>query len=167
MAAASTATRSSPRPSARAGGARARNSATREVYKLIFAPGFSTAEKVTDVSGRGVGMDVVMRNIESLRGKVDIASTPAGPTFTVRLPLTLAIMDGMLVRVGRERYIIPTVSIRRTFCAEAEAVHLVTGRGEVVFCRGALLPVVRLYRIFEVRGCDRGRPGGATRPGRR
>ena len=81
-----------------------------EIFSLIFQPGFSTAEKVTDLSGRGVGMDVVRRNIENLRGKVEIQSLPGqGTTFTILLPLTLAIIDGLLVGVGGERYIIPTL----------------------------------------------------------
>ena len=85
-----------------------------EIFSLIFQPGFSTAEKVTDLSGRGVGMDVVRRNIENLRGKVEIQSRPGqGTTFTILLPLTLAIIDGLLVGVGGERYIIPTLSVRR------------------------------------------------------
>ena len=84
-----------------------------EIFSLIFQPGFSTAEKVTDLSGRGVGMDVVRRNIENLRGKVEIQSRPGqGTTFTILLPLTLAIIDGLLVGVGGERYIIPTLSVR-------------------------------------------------------
>ncbi len=87
-----------------------------EIFSLIFQPGFSTAEKVTDLSGRGVGMDVVRRNIENLRGKVEIQSRPGqGTTFTILLPLTLAIIDGLLVGVGGERYIIPTLSVRESF----------------------------------------------------
>jgi two-component system chemotaxis sensor kinase CheA len=83
----------------------------KEIYNLVFEPGFSTAKEVTDVSGRGVGMDVVRRNIESLRGQVEINSTPGqGSVFKMSLPLTLAIIDGMVVRVGKDRYVIPTVS---------------------------------------------------------
>ena len=83
-----------------------------EVYNMIFLPGFSTAEKVTDLSGRGVGMDVVRRNIEALRGKIEIESTLGkGTVFRLRLPLTLAIIDGMIVRVGKSRYVVPTLSI--------------------------------------------------------
>ena len=124
-----------------------------EVFRLTFAAGLSTAEKVTEVSGRGVGMDVVQRSIESLRGKVDISSTPGqGTTFNIRLPLTLAIMDGMLVRVGHERYIIPTVSIQQAFCATSAAVSTVTERGEMVRWRNNLVPVVRLHRLFGIPG---------------
>ena len=87
-----------------------------EVYQLLFAPGFSTAAQVTDVSGRGVGMDVVKKNIESLRGRIEIESKKGkGSTFSIHLPLTLAIIDGMVVRVGEGRYIVPTVSIDQTF----------------------------------------------------
>jgi two-component system chemotaxis sensor kinase CheA len=122
-----------------------------DVFALIFAPGFSTADKVTDLSGRGVGMDVVRRNIESVRGRVEIASTPgAGTTFTMRLPLTLAITDGMLVRVGQERYIVPTTSIQLSFRPTAEQICTVAGRGELVVLRDETLPVVRLHRLFEV-----------------
>jgi two-component system chemotaxis sensor kinase CheA len=124
-----------------------------EVYNLIFAPGFSTAEKVTDLSGRGVGMDVVKRHIESLRGRVEIDSSPGqGTTFTLKLPLTLAITDGMLVRVGHERYIVPTHHIHMSFKPDAAQVSTVTGRGEVVLLRGELMPVVRLHRLYDVAG---------------
>jgi two-component system, chemotaxis family, sensor kinase CheA len=124
-----------------------------EVYNLIFAPGFSTAEKITDLSGRGVGMDVVKRHIESLRGRVEIDSVPGeGTTFTLRLPLTLAITDGMLVRVGGERYIVPTHHIHMSFKPEASQISTVTGRGEVVLLRGELMPVVRLHRLYDVAG---------------
>jgi two-component system chemotaxis sensor kinase CheA len=122
-----------------------------EVFQLIFAPGFSTAETVTDLSGRGVGMDVVKRNIEAARGRVEIASTAGqGTTFTIRLPLTLAITDGMLVQVGEERYIVPTTHIHVTFRPEASHLHTVAGRGEMVSLRGEVLPIVRLHRLFNV-----------------
>jgi len=116
-----------------------------ETFALIFAPGFSTAEKVTDVSGRGVGMDVVRRNIEKLRGKVEIQSVPGqGTTFTIILPLTLAIIDGMLVGVGDDRYIIPTLSVRESFRPRPGMVSTVHERGEVVSVRGRLTPLLRL-----------------------
>ncbi len=122
-----------------------------EVYALIFAPGFSTAETVTDLSGRGVGMDVVRRNIEAARGRVEITSEPGqGSTFTIRLPLTLAITDGMLIQVADERYIVPTTHIHVTFRPEASHVHTVAGRGEMVQLRGEVLPIVRLHRLFSV-----------------
>ena len=116
-----------------------------EIFSLIFQPGFSTAEKVTDLSGRGVGMDVVRRNIENLRGKVEIQSRPGqGTTFTILLPLTLAIIDGLLVGVGGERYIIPTLSVRESFRPPPGTVKTVQGRGEVVSVRGRQTPLLRL-----------------------
>jgi two-component system chemotaxis sensor kinase CheA len=124
-----------------------------EVYKLIFLPGFSTADRITEVSGRGVGMDVVRRNIEALRGHVEIASEPNhGSVFTLRLPLTLAITDGMLVKVGDERYIIPTVGIHLSFRPELPALSTVSGkRGEMVMLRQELLPIFRLHQLFSIR----------------
>ncbi len=122
-----------------------------EVYKLIWEPGFSTAEQVTNVSGRGVGMDVVKRNIEKLRGRIDVAAElGAGSTFTMRLPLTMAITDAMLLRVGQERYLLPTVSIEQSFRPEPGAITTVTGRGEIVTLRGDLLPVFRLHELFGI-----------------
>jgi two-component system, chemotaxis family, sensor kinase CheA len=122
-----------------------------EVYNLIFAPGLSTSEKVTDVSGRGVGMDVVRKGVETLHGRIDINTAPAvGSTFTVRLPLTLAITDGMLVRVGSERYIIPTISIHLCFRPTRDSISTVSGRGELVMLRGDLMPIFRLHRLFGV-----------------
>jgi two-component system chemotaxis sensor kinase CheA len=123
----------------------------KDVYDLIFAPGFSTADKITDVSGRGVGMDVVRRNIEALRGRVEIQSRPGeGTTFLVRLPLTLAITDGMLVRVGRERYIVPTINIHLSFRPPRSTLSTVAGRGEMVMLRDEIMPLVRLHRMFGV-----------------
>ncbi len=122
-----------------------------EAYNLIFLPGFSTAEKVTDISGRGVGMDVVRRNIEALRGKTEIRSTPGkGSTFVMRLPLTMAIIDGMIVRLGSQRYVIPTLSIEQSFQPTRDQINSVIGRGEVVSVRGSLLPIYRLSRIFNL-----------------
>jgi two-component system chemotaxis sensor kinase CheA len=122
-----------------------------EVYNLIFAPGLSTSEKVTDVSGRGVGMDVVRKGVETLHGRIDINTAPGvGSTFTVRLPLTLAITDGMLVRVGSERYIIPTISIHLCFRPEPESLSTVSGRGELVMLRGEMMPIFRLHRLFGI-----------------
>jgi two-component system chemotaxis sensor kinase CheA len=122
-----------------------------EAFELIFAPGFSTAEAVTDVSGRGVGLDVVRRNIEALRGRIEIDSEPGrGTRFSLRLPLTLAITDGMLVRVGDERYIVPTVHIHMSFRPERGMLSTVAGRGELVMLRGDALPIVRLHRVFGV-----------------
>jgi two-component system, chemotaxis family, sensor kinase CheA len=123
-----------------------------EVFNMIFAPGLSTSDTVTDVSGRGVGMDVVRKGIETLHGRIDINTAPgAGATFTVRLPLTLAITDGMLVRVGPERYIIPTISIHLCFRPTRDSISTVSGRGEMVMLRGELMPIFRLHRLFGVK----------------
>ncbi len=123
----------------------------REVFNLIFQPGFSTAAKVTDVSGRGVGMDVVKRSIESLRGQVEIQSEAGkGSVFSIRLPLTLAIIDGMVVSVGRERYIIPTLSITRSIRPEPQDITTVLHRGEMLSIEGTLIPLFRLDRLFRI-----------------
>ncbi|MGC3960382.1 MAG: chemotaxis protein CheA [Verrucomicrobiota bacterium] len=122
----------------------------KEIYDLIFAPGFSTADQITDISGRGVGMDVVRRNIEKLRGKVEIDTAAGqGTTFTIYLPLTLAIIDGMIVSVGGERYIIPTLSVRESFRPRAEMISTVHERGEMVNVRGRLCPLLRLHKYFD------------------
>ncbi|MGC8834984.1 MAG: chemotaxis protein CheW, partial [Armatimonadota bacterium] len=122
-----------------------------DIFNLIFEPGFSTAEKVTDVSGRGVGLDVVKAGVEALRGRVTVESEPGkGCTFRLRLPLTMAITDGMLVRVGSQRYIIPTVNIHMSLKPNPEDLHTVSGRGEMLKLRDELLPIFRLHRIFEV-----------------
>lgn len=120
-----------------------------EIFKLIFHAGLSTAQQVTSVSGRGVGMDVVRKNIESLRGKIEINSIHGkGTTFTIRLPLTLAIIDGQIVKVGDDRYVIPINSIVRTLRPQAEQLSSIQNRGEMVTVRGRLLPLVRLYMLF-------------------
>ncbi|MFC1614380.1 chemotaxis protein CheA [Gemmatimonadota bacterium] len=123
----------------------------REVFNLIFAPGFSTAKKVTDVSGRGVGMDVVKRNIESLRGNIELMSKPGkGTTVSMRLPLTLAIIDGMIIEVGAERYIIPTLSVIESLRPRQEDISTVAGRGELLCVRGQLMPLYRVSRTLGV-----------------
>jgi two-component system chemotaxis sensor kinase CheA len=123
----------------------------KETFDLIFAAGFSTAEKVTDISGRGVGMDVVKRNISKLRGKIEIQSTPGrGTTFKIYLPLTLAIIDGLVVRVGDQRYIIPTLSVRESFRPTPDMLSTVCKRGEMVNVRGKLRPMLRLHDYFSV-----------------
>jgi two-component system chemotaxis sensor kinase CheA len=115
------------------------------ILDLIFAPGFSTAEQVTGLSGRGVGMDVVRRGIEGIRGKVEVESVEGrGTTFTLYVPLTLAIIEGLLVGIGEERYIVPTLSVRESFRPLPGAVTTVHGRGEVIAVRGRLTPVLRL-----------------------
>jgi len=126
-----------------------------DIFKLIFEPGFSTNEVVTDLSGRGVGMDVVRRNLESIQGRIEIASEPGrGTKFTFRLPLTLAITDGMSVRVGSERYIIPIIHIQICFRPTAGDLSTIQGRGEMVRLRDMLMPMIRLHRFFEVPGAQ-------------
>ena len=123
-----------------------------DIFSLIFAPGFSTAEKVTEISGRGVGMDVVRRNISKLRGKIEIKSKPgAGSTFSIHVPLTLAIIDGMIFSIGRERFIVPTLCVRESFRPEPGMISRILNRGEVVSVRGQLSPLVRLYERFEIQ----------------
>jgi two-component system chemotaxis sensor kinase CheA len=118
-----------------------------EIYQLIFRPGFSTAERVTEVSGRGVGMDVVWKHLHRLRGRVEIHSTPgSGTTFVLRLPLTLAIIDGLVVLCGGERFIVPIFSVREMFRPARDAVFTVQGKGEMILIREHLLPLVRLKR---------------------
>lgn len=120
-----------------------------EVWGLIMAPGFSTAEVVTDVSGRGVGMDVVKKNIEGLGGRVEIESyTGAGTKMTIRLPLTLAILDGLSIAVGREIFIVPLTSIIESLQPRMEDVKTVGGEGWVVHVRGEYLPLIVLHQVF-------------------
>ncbi len=120
-----------------------------EIYNLVFLPGFSTAEQVSDVSGRGVGMDVVRKNIQGLGGTVEIASTPGkGATFTVRLPLTLAIMDGQSVAVGNEFYIVPLVSVIVSTIVRNEHVTTMVNGVEVFRFRDEYLPLIRLYQLY-------------------
>ncbi len=122
-----------------------------EVQNLIFLPGFSTADKITDVSGRGVGMDVVKKAVEKLRGKVEVSSQAGkGSLFTIRLPLTLAIIDGIIVRIGSERYIIPTIAIQESIRPEKKDYSTVHGKGEALMIRNKLVPIVRLYELFDV-----------------
>lgn len=122
-----------------------------EVFHLIFVPGFSTAERLTDISGRGVGMDVVRRGLEALKGRIDITSEAGrGTTFMLSLPLTLAMTEGMVCRVGQERFIIPTMDVSMSFRPEPEAVCTDAERGECVVLRGELLPLFRLHRLFDI-----------------
>ncbi len=126
-----------------------------EVWNLIFAPGFSTAETVTDVSGRGVGMDVVKKNITSLGGTVEIDSAEGyGMRVAVRLPLTLAIMDGMSVGVGEEVYILPLSSVVESFQVSQEMVKTIGGSGRVVEVRDEYMPVIELEKVFQVPRFD-------------
>jgi two-component system chemotaxis sensor kinase CheA len=122
-----------------------------ELNNLIFLPGFSTADKITDVSGRGVGMDVVKKGVEKLRGNVEVYSEPGkGSQFIIKLPLTLAIIDGIIVRVGSERYIIPTIAIKESLKPQKNQYKTVYDKGEAILLRDRLVPIIRLYRIFDV-----------------
>ncbi|MDD5475791.1 MAG: chemotaxis protein CheA, partial [Syntrophales bacterium] len=122
-----------------------------DIYRLLFMAGFSTAEKITDVSGRGVGMDVVKQAVEKLRGKIEIRSVEGeGTTFAAFFPLTMAIIDGMIVKVGNEKYIIPATAIQRLLRPEREHYTNVVGGGEMLNVMGKLMPLIRLYDIFSV-----------------
>jgi two-component system chemotaxis sensor kinase CheA len=122
-----------------------------EIFNLIFQPGFSTAEKVTDVSGRGVGMDVVRKHVQKLRGKVDASSTRGqGTSFLMKLPLTLAIIDGLVVGVGTQRYIVPLFAVREMLKPSEDSISTVQATYEAALVRGSLLPVIRLHRRFHV-----------------
>jgi two-component system chemotaxis sensor kinase CheA len=123
----------------------------KQTYELIFMPGFSTAEKLTDISGRGVGMDVVRRNIQSLGGNIEIISTLGkGSTIAIHLPLTLAILDGQSVAVGDETYIVPLGAIIESLNIKEERVNRVVGKGETFLLRGQYLPIIRMHDIFNV-----------------
>lgn len=122
-----------------------------QIHDLIFQPGFSTAEAVTDISGRGVGMDVVRRNIQELNGTVEVESTPGeGSVFTIRLPLTLAILDGQLIKVGRHVYIFPLVSIVESIESHDQMIHRVSGGCDVLRIRNEYIPIIRLWDIFNI-----------------
>ncbi len=122
-----------------------------KIHELIFQPGFSTADTITDISGRGVGMDVVRRNIKDLGGSIEIKSEVGlGSTITIRLPLTLAILDGQLVRIGRHIYSIPLVSIVESLQVAPKCVSRITGKSEIYKLRAEYLPIIRLYEVFNV-----------------
>lgn len=122
-----------------------------EIFSFIFEPGFSTAEKITDVSGRGVGMDVVRKQISKLRGRIDISSRPGhGTTFLIKLPLTMAVIEGLVVSVGDQRYIVPIFVVKEIFRPLPASLSTLPGGGEVVLVRGLLLPIVRLHQRFDV-----------------
>ncbi|MEK9766063.1 MAG: chemotaxis protein CheA, partial [Thalassolituus sp.] len=126
-----------------------------EIHQLIFLPGFSTADAVSDISGRGVGMDVVRRNIQALNGTIEVKShRGVGSTFTIRLPLTLAILDGQLVKVCNETYIFPLVSIVESIQIQPSALNHVTGSQYVMQLRDEYIPIVRLDTIFGLREKD-------------
>jgi two-component system, chemotaxis family, sensor kinase CheA len=122
-----------------------------EVCRLIFHPGLSTADKVTDISGRGVGMDIVKCAVEKLRGKIDIESTSGqGTTFALRFPLTMAIIDGMIVKVGPERFILPMTAIRQVMRPGESSYTNIADRGELMSAMGQLFPLVRLHELFGI-----------------
>jgi two-component system chemotaxis sensor kinase CheA len=123
-----------------------------EIFNLIFHPGFSTAEKITDVSGRGVGMDVVRKHVQKLRGRIDVLSRLGeGTTFLLKLPLTLAIIDGLVVGVGEQRYIVPIFAVREMLKPPEDSISTLQGRQEMALVRGSLLPLVRLHQRFGVK----------------
>ena len=121
------------------------------IFNLIFMPGFSTAEQISDVSGRGVGMDVVRRNVRDLGGNVSINnnSNGAGSTVTIRLPLTLAILDGQLVRIGDETYIVSLVSIVESLQMKSEVINSITGQSELYRLRDEYIPIIRVNQLFD------------------
>ena len=124
--------------------------ADEEIYRLIFMAGFSTAEQATDISGRGVGMDVVRRNVEDLGGSIELRSEAGkGSCFTITLPLTLAIVDGQTVAVGDDTYIVPLTAIVESLQMRTASISRLGGRGELLSFRGDFLPVVRLNEVFE------------------
>ena len=126
-----------------------------DIDMLIFAPGFSTADAVSSVSGRGVGMDVVRKNIEGLGGNVDLENTPGkGSCFTISLPLTLAILDGMIVRVGAEYYIIPINNIIETLRPKSGDVRPIASGGAVINVRGEFIPIMHLHELFRIRNAE-------------
>lgn len=128
-----------------------KNHNDKDISRIIFEPGFSTVEKVTEVSGRGVGLDVVKRNLEKLKGKADILSKPGkGTVIICKIPLTLAIIDGMLVRVGPARYTIPLLSIRESFQPTPDQIVMATDGQEVVRIRDDLISVVRLHDLYNI-----------------
>jgi len=127
-----------------------------EVWQLIFAPGLSTTEKVSDLSGRGVGMDVVKKNVQAMGGVVDIESVAGqGSRIIIRLPLTLAIIEGMVIRIGVETYILPLISIIESIRPNPDDLSKVLNKGELVNLRGEYVPIIRLSELFDVSS-DRG-----------
>jgi two-component system chemotaxis sensor kinase CheA len=124
-----------------------------EIHALIFRPGFSTASEVTEMSGRGVGMDVVRRNVEALRGRIEIRSQRGtGATFFIKLPLTLATVEGLILGVGAQRFVLPTFSVRESLRPSPDRMHHVPGQGWIVQVREDLLPLARLSDLFGIPG---------------
>jgi two-component system, chemotaxis family, sensor kinase CheA len=132
----------------------------KQAYELIFLPGFSTAESITDISGRGVGMDVVRRNIQSLGGNIEIISEYGkGTTISIHLPLTLAIIDGQSVAVGDEIYIVPLVSIKESINITENVLNKLAGKNETYKLRNQYIPVVRMHELFNVPANEKSNPG--------
>jgi two-component system, chemotaxis family, sensor kinase CheA len=122
-----------------------------EMYQLIFLPGFSTADKITEVSGRGVGMDVVKKNIEKLRGAIEIESKLGkGTTFKIKLPLTMAIIDGLVVRVGEDKFILPTTSVKVAMRPTPSQISTIKGQAEILVLRGKTIPIIHLADFFKI-----------------
>ena len=122
-----------------------------DVWQFIFEPGFSTAAAVTDISGRGVGMDVVRKNVEALRGRIDVESvTGLGSQFIMRIPLTLAIIEGMLAQVGPQKYTIPMLSVKESINASPEMIRLMPSGSQMLSLRGTLIPILRIDDFHEV-----------------
>jgi two-component system chemotaxis sensor kinase CheA len=123
----------------------------KEVWQMVFLPGFSTAEKVTEISGRGVGMDVVRQAVDALRGRIEVQNTEGqGCAFIMRMPLTMAITDGMIVKVGSQRYVLPTANIQKAVRPVESDIHTVNQRAEMLLFIDELVPVIRLHRLFEI-----------------
>jgi two-component system chemotaxis sensor kinase CheA len=134
-----------------------------EIFKLIFLPGFSTAKVVTELSGRGVGLDVVRTSVEALRGRIEVQSKRGlGTTFRLRLPLTLAIIDGMVIRAGRERYVIPTLSITRLVRPEPGQRSTFMGRDEMLSLPDELVPLFRLGHLLDASEEDENTGSGVA-----
>jgi two-component system chemotaxis sensor kinase CheA len=127
-----------------------------DIHQLIFRPGFSTAEKITEISGRGVGMDVVRRNIAALRGRIEIQSIIGqGTTFLIKLPLTLAILDGLVLGVGPQRFVLPTFAVRESLRPVPDQVHSVKGRPCMIQVREKLVPLVQLSELFDIEDAEK------------
>jgi two-component system chemotaxis sensor kinase CheA len=126
-----------------------------DVWQYIFEPGFSTAAAVTDISGRGVGMDVVRKNVEALRGRIDVESvTGSGSEFIMRIPLTLAIIEGMLARVGEQKYTIPMLSVKESIRATHEMIREMPSGSQMLSLRGTLIPILRIDEFHAVQRAD-------------
>jgi two-component system chemotaxis sensor kinase CheA len=124
-----------------------------QINNLIFQAGFSTADEVTDVSGRGVGMDVVRSNIEDIGGRVEVSSTPGkGSTFQITLPLTLAVLDGQLVQVGEQVFVVPLLSIVETVQVDPGKINVVSGSNPLYRLRGEVIPIVDMRSLYRING---------------